>query len=371
MAGARRLPRATARPVQSSGAQWVTAVAARATPCGRSRTAHPRPRILQSADDLPSRFPDDRPWRRWVKFDTILTNPPFQDSVNRKKTPHKLWIDFTLAVFDRLLVDGGSLVQVSPASFSSPSNVVLELMERHQTMTLRFGTGHHFPDVASTFSDYWIKKVPNDSRPTRVFVGEGSFDVELDSSMTYLPNDLCQHSMSVHSKVMFSGRDVLPVEWDYVTAHNIRRHDTEPTLVDAPSPGHPHAVFHTNNKTWWSSVRQSWADERKVMWTRSGYTKPFYDPGKLGGTDMVYFVRVASDEEGENLAHNLNTELFRYIYKTAKWSGFGNERVFAGLPDIPRDRKMQDYQMYEFFDLSEEEVNYVRRSLEPRRRKVS
>jgi hypothetical protein len=76
-----------------------------------------------------------------MKFDVILTNPPFQDSVNRKKTPHKLWIDFTLAVFDRLLKPGGSLVQVSPASFSSPSNVVLGLMEENQTRVLRFGLG--------------------------------------------------------------------------------------------------------------------------------------------------------------------------------------------------------------------------------------
>ena len=63
-----------------------------------------------------------------MRFDNILTNPPFQDTVNRKKTPHKLWIDFTLDVFDRLLKDGGNLLQVSPASFASPSNVVPDLM---------------------------------------------------------------------------------------------------------------------------------------------------------------------------------------------------------------------------------------------------
>jgi len=93
-----------------------------------------------------------------MKFDLVLTNPPFQDSSKTKKTPHKLWIDFTQMAFDRLLVDGGSLVQVSPASFASPSSKVLSIMNTHRTRVLRFDTGHHFPKVGSSFSDYWIEK---------------------------------------------------------------------------------------------------------------------------------------------------------------------------------------------------------------------
>lgn len=305
-----------------------------------------------------------------MKFDTILTNPPFQDSVNRKKTPHKLWIGFTLAAFDRMLKDGGSLVQVSPASFASPSNIVLDLMGSNQTMILRFGTERYFPDVGSTFSDYWIVKRENDPTPTRVITGDDEFDIELDQSIWYLPNDLGRISLSVHSKVMFSGRPRLRVEWDYVEAHNIRRYDKEPTLSEQQTSVHPFPVFHTNRKQWWSSVRQEWADSEKVMWTRSGYTKAFFDPGILGGTDMVYFVRVSGPEQGEALAHNLNTTLLQYILKTAKWSGFGNERVFAGLPDLCDHGPLSDQEIYEFFELDEEEVSYVEGSMAPRRRKA-
>jgi hypothetical protein len=303
-----------------------------------------------------------------MKFDLILTNPPFQDSANRKKTPHKLWIDFTLSVFDRLLADGGSLVQVSPASFASPSNVVLDLMSEHQTRTLRFDTGHHFPAVASTFSDYWIEKVPHHASPTSVRTADGQFEIILDSSFAYLPNDLCQLSLSIHSKVMFSGIEPLPVAWDYVTAHNIRRHDEIPSLVEMRDDRHPYPVFHTNRSTWWSSNRQEWADCKKVMWTRSGYTKPFYDNGELGGTDMVYFIKVDSDEEGLSLVRLLNSQLFQYIFKTAKWSGFGNERVFTGLPCVAHEHLLTDDQVYERFGVTPEEVNYIERSLEPGRK---
>lgn len=305
-----------------------------------------------------------------MKFDVILTNPPFQDSVNRKKTPHKLWIDFTLAVFDRMLADGGSLIQVSPASFSSPSNIVLRLMEQNQTMVLRFGTEHHFPEVASSFSDYWICKGPNDERPTQIVTTDDRFEVELGSFISYLPNDLSRVAMSIHAKVMFAERPRLRVEWDYVVAHNIRRREAEPTLVEERTDAHRYPIFHTNRSIWWSSVRQEWAGDLKVMWTRSGYTKPFYDPGIHGGTDMVYFVRVASDEEGRVLAANLSSTLMQYIFKTARWSGFGNERVFAGLPDLTRGAALTDDEMFGAFELTPEEVNYVRSTMAARRGKA-
>lgn len=303
-----------------------------------------------------------------MKFDVILTNPPFQDSVNRNKTPHKLWIDFTLAVFDRLLIGGGSLVQVSPASFSSPSNIVLDLMAQNQTMVLRLGTEHHFPTIGSSFSDYWIIKKENDPRPTRVIVEGAQFDIELDNRIAYLPNDLCKQSMSVHSKVMFADRPRLDVRWDYVTAHNIRRRGENPTLVEERTDQHPYPVFHTNRQTWWSSIRQPWADEMKVMWTRSGYARPFFDAGTLGGTDMVYYVPVVTEAEGRVLEAYLNSTLIQYVLKTAKWSGFGNERVFSMLPAFPAGSQLAEDDLFNIFGLNEGEVEYVRRSMEPRRR---
>jgi hypothetical protein len=72
-----------------------------------------------------------------LQFDLVLTNLPFQDTLRRGKTPHKLWINFTFAVFDRLLRDGGILCQVSPASFQSPSSKVLALMRTHRTAGYR------------------------------------------------------------------------------------------------------------------------------------------------------------------------------------------------------------------------------------------
>lgn len=295
-----------------------------------------------------------------MKFDVILTNPPFQDTTRRGKTPHKLWIDFTRTVFTRLLAHGGLLCQVSPSSFRSPNSVVLDLMKAHRTPVLRFDTGQHFPTVGSTFADYQIWKEANDGSPTHLRVNGNAFDLQLDGEVAYIPNDLTSSGLSIHRKVVFHPSEKLDVRWDYVTCHNIRLKDANSTLSRTATPKHPYKVFHTNAQVWWTSLLQDFAPKRKVMWTRSGYTKPFFDPGTMGGTDMVYYVLVDSDAEGEHLARNLNLALMRYVYTTAKWSGFGNERVFASLPNLPRDRSLTDDELFALFSLTAAEVAHVR-----------
>jgi hypothetical protein len=291
-------------------------------------------------------------------FDVVLTNPPFQDRLQRGRTPHKLWLEFTQTSLSRLLVEGGLLVQVSPASFRSPSNRVLDLMKRNQTEWIDFDVEQHFPGVGSTFATYGIRREPAGGI-TQIRQNGTVIEVALDDSLFYLPLDLSKESLAVHRKVVFQSAPKLEVEKDYVTCHNIllRRGDT---LSKTKTAQHSYPVFHTNRQVWWSSIRQEFADEHKVMWTRSGYTRPFYDPGELGGTDMVYFVRVSTESEGLALAHNLNLLLMRYIFQTAKWSGFGNERVFEALPDLPRHAVMSDEDLFAHFGLSKREVRHVR-----------
>lgn len=312
-----------------------------------------------------------------MKFDVIFTNPPFQDTANRNSTPHKLWIDFTLAVFDRLLEEEGTLCQVSPSSFGSPSNSVLDIMREYETQVLRYDTEPHFRATAlkpgSTFSDYAIRKRPTGDTVTRVHTAKQDFSMVLDETVWYLPNDLSPMSIGIHEKVIFLHPNKLPIEWDYVTCHNINRfaHRSKykkVTLSEIEDPAFPYAAYHTSNSCWWSSVEPECLRVPKVVWSRSGYMKPVPDSGEYGVTDMSYFVRVNDFDEAENLAHNLSLNLIKYVSQSAKWSGFGNERVFAALPNLPRDKKLSDGELYSLFSLTAEEVEYVESYLAPKRR---
>ena len=293
-----------------------------------------------------------------MQFDVVVTNPPFQDSTNRKKTQHKLWINFTKETFDKWLKPDGLLLQVSPSSFLSPSSKVLKIFQEKIVEFLRLDIKDYFPNVNSTFAYYSIINSDTKGEHTSIINERGIFKKKINSNVFYLPNDFCEESLSIHSKVIFNQKDKLQVLYDYVTCHNVLIHRND-TISKIKTDKHIHPIYHTNNQIWYSQVRQDWADKKKVMWTRSGYTKPFYDGGKYGGTDMMYFVLVNSHNEGLNLLHNLQSKLMRYILKTAKWSGFGNEKLFTSLPNLLRNKKLSDKDIFNLFNLTQKEINYV------------
>ena len=293
-----------------------------------------------------------------MQFDVVATNPPFQDSTNKKKTQHKLWIDFTQKTFSEWLKPGGVLLQVSPSSFLSPSNKILKIFQEKDVKFLHLDTKTYFPKVGSTFADYMIRNRPGNEK-TQIVTEQGKFKQSIDNSVFYLPIDVCKESLSIHRKVIFNQTYNLDVRYDYVTCHNVNILRKTEILSKTKEGEYVYPILHTNKQTWYSKIRQDWASKKKVMWSRSGYFKPFYDGGMLGGTDMAYYVLVPSEECGNNLVHNMNSKLIRYILITAKWSGFGNEKVFCRLPNLPFDRKMADSEMYLLFNLTDKERMYV------------
>jgi len=298
-----------------------------------------------------------------MQFDIVTTNPPFQDSTNKKKTQHKLWIDFTLKTFSDWLKPGGILLQVSPNSFLSPSNKVLRIFQSKAVKFLHLDTKTYFPKVGSTFADYMVTN-SLDAEKTEIVTEQGTFYQKIDSTIFYLPIDVCEKSLSIHRKVIFETQDKLDVRYDYVNCHNVNILRGTGVISKTQSDEFKYPILHTNKQVWYSKIKQDWAPKKKVMWSRSGYTKPFYDDGILGGTDMAYYVLVSDQTSGENLVHNLSSLLLRYIFKTAKWSGFGNEKVFCKLPNIPTHSKMTDDEIFDYFQITEQEREYVRGSVE-------
>ena len=289
------------------------------------------------------------------KFDGIIVNPPFEDKEKRGRTQHKLWIDFTKKVFNDLLIEGGILAQISPFSFASPSSKILTIFKNKIVKHIFFNQEKYFPKVNTSICWYIIENSEYNNNITSI---NNKYKTKIDKDTLYIPNDFCEESINIHRKVMFSSKNKLKVEKDYVTAHNINLKKNNSTLSKVKTNKHIYPVFHTNRQIWYSSILQPFANKNKVMWTRSGYTKPFFDEGKMGVTDMGYYIIVPNKDAGENLESNLKSKLFFYIFKTAKWSGFGNEIVFSNIP-VLLNKKMSDDELYSFFKLSEGEISYI------------
>ena len=333
-----------------------------------------------------------------IIFNFVFGNPPFQDNENRKKTQHKLWIEFTTRSVTDLLAEDGELIWISPSSWGSPSNKVFKIFKDNDVKQLSLDTQKHFPDIGSTFSFYHLKK-GNRSINTVVKDNGKQFVLKIDESVKYFPNDFCSESIAIHKKVMFLPKGKMPLNYDYVTCHNVIRHkkkllaekiskarqqlgkttvdkdkarrektldslkeqyiNCDITVSETKTTSHVYPLLHTNRKVWYSSIKQDLSSKKKVMWSRSGYTKPFYDDGVYGVTDMGYYILVSDKKEGKRLETFLNSKLMSYIFKTAKWSGFGNEIVFSSVPKIDLTMDMTDTDYYKLFSLTDEEIKYL------------
>ena len=94
---------------------------------------------------------------------------------------------------------------------------------------------------------------------TQIINDRGIFKKKINSNVVYLPNDFCEESLSIHSKVIFNQKDKLQVLYDYVTCHNVLIHRND-TISKIKTDKHIHPIYHTNNQIWYSQVRQDWAD---------------------------------------------------------------------------------------------------------------
>jgi adenine-specific DNA-methyltransferase len=291
-------------------------------------------------------------------IDVVFVNPPFQDKT-KNKTQHKIWVKFTEKTFKDWLSTNGILIQISPSSYGSPSNKVLKFFHTYYVKYLFLNQEQYFPKVGSSFSWYVIEKCINDKKT----ILNNDKKLLINTNIVYMPNDLSDISLNIHKKVMFDTTEKLDVKYDYTTCHNnilkkCKEKGIFSSISKTKTDKHIYPLFHTNAQIWYSSIKQDFLNKKKVLWTRSGYTKPFYDNGVYGITDLSYYVLVKTDKEGENLSYNLNLKLFKYIFDTAKWSGFGTDKVFYLLPTI-KNKKYDDKSLYNCFKLTKDEIKYI------------
>jgi hypothetical protein len=339
-----------------------------------------------------------------MKFKHIFGNPPFQDTTNRKKTQHKLWIEFTEKAVNEWVKQDGSLTWITPMSWGSPSSKILSLLKENTVKELHIDTKKYFPKVGSSFCHYHLVK-GNSGTSTKIVGNSSVFNMLIDQSVLYIPNDVSLTSLSIHKKVMFGNTDKYKVNYDYVTCHNVIRHaydinlkkiikkanelktcksedktkkillsienlirsrdSIDISVSEEKTNKHVYPVLHTNNKTWYSSKKQTFFHKKKVMWSRSGYTKPFYNAGGLGCTDLGYYILVDNDQQGKDLERFLNCKLMKYIFKTAKWSGFGNELVFSSIPKLDISKNKTDKDYFSAFGITAKEIKYIDSVLNP------
>jgi hypothetical protein len=283
-----------------------------------------------------------------MKFDVVVGNPPYQGSndkgTNQPKS-HNLWSKFADKAID-LVKDNGYVAFVTPDSWMSPNSQVLKTFKENSLTWVSTNVSRYFT-VGSSFTAWIIQKNQN----TKSVTIDG-LSVNLNT-LNYLPRDF-SNTYPIHDKVINSKHSKLLVTCD-TTCHSDHKHGK---LSDTSDAVFKYKTWHTNAQIRFSKIKSKDFDKNKIIWTLSGYFKPFYDNGTFGTTEVCQYIVVTDQVEADQILSYLNSKLYNFLISTGKWSGFLNGKLLCSLPKLA-NKTWTDNALYKHFGLTQEEINYV------------
>ena len=282
-----------------------------------------------------------------MKFDVIVGNPPYQgnnDKGTKQPKSHNLWSKFAEKGVE-LLNPNGFIAFVTPDSWMSPNSQLLKLFKDNSLIWVDTEVGKYFT-VGSSFTAWCVQKNKN----TQTAVSDG---LEVDiTKLQYLPRNFAK-TFPIHDKVINSTHPKLDILCD-TSCHSDYKHNNFADIQDAT---YKYVTFHTNAQTKFCKKQSKDFLKSKIIWTTSGYFKPFFSAGNLGTSEVCQYI-LADSAEAQNILSYLDSKLYKFIINTGKWSGFLNGKVLASLPKLT-NKIWTDQELYKHFSLTQEEIDYV------------
>lgn len=254
-----------------------------------------------------------------MKFDVIVGNPPYQNGQTDAGN-FALWPLFVTKSYD-LVTDNGIIALVTPqtwaANSAAPSDrsqssslVRRDVLSRGHLSVVNFNISNHFKGVGSTFSYFVFTK---NKKPglTEVITDNGTYRIKYPDEKWLKTRLVTTKSIKRPSlKLVNNGKETpgfrrggknITDNGSYPIANTSAQYSRGEYLMS--SVQHPHQTL------------------KKVIFSDSGFAKPFYDDGKLGLGHHARAFEVESEEEAQQVIDYLNSEYLVDVASTIPNSG--------------------------------------------------
>ena len=270
----------------------------------------------------------------------ILANPPYQNTDNKAKN-NKLWPKFLMQHVD-MLVDGGDMCEVSPASFIGTTGFGKKFLKLCSTIynlkEIDYTADQYFSQNVKICS-WHLTKEPYKGK-TKVITDDGEFNWDLRNGVPLWGDNLVQSS--ILEKIANSSHPRIPLKMGQAIA-------TEDYCDDGEFE-----VLHSGNNPANTNVEPDTGDVLKFVVPYSmSYKKRFITNAHIGMLNA--WCPIIDEEEGERLSKIFEHPLIQlYIDNHKRTSGFAPAVKNGEVPDIT-DYDNLDTQ----FNFTEEEVAYL------------
>jgi hypothetical protein len=276
-----------------------------------------------------------------MKFDVVVGNPPFQNNLeNGQKSKKTLWSLFIQKGLE-LTKDNGYCSMISPDGWWSP--------------TIDIPQGK-----ISIFRDIFKKK-------NLIFVASNEvvkpYFKNIGTNFTYF---VVQNSTYKNVTNFISNDGILPF--------NIKHLNFIPKKIDKISLGIHEKIMNTNNKFIFERYQKKdggMLDDRhpyynvpKVKFSRGiAKFKVNGDNGDSGYDVFTYTYHLQNKETIESALSVLNSKLYHFVLNQ-KWNQYFTKFIPNQVHKPSLEKVYTDSMIYQLFDLTKEEINYIETNVE-------
>ena len=261
------------------------------------------------------------------KFDVVIGNPPYQDSI--AKSSKKLWPLFVEKSI-KMLKKNGYMGLITPASWMAGQSSVYDILQKYNTIYINSDISHHFKGVGSTFSYYILEKVES-KHETRI--NDMSAPVDL-SKRKILPKTCTDITISIFDKV--STDDTININYDSF-CHSQRKD----RINEKKSKIFKYPNRHGSESFIWSKVPHKCSSMSKVMMYMSGKPKPVFDDGVYGISEHYAYIPCTAGE-AENIISYFESKLIKFLIQNSSFAQAWNKVYLKTIPNIDFSRKWSD-----------------------------
>jgi len=265
-----------------------------------------------------------------MKFDVVVGNPPYQNS--KESGSESLWIKFVKKAYE--LSDVVCLV--TPKTWcnltkDSYDKQLFNIFKNHlEYVNLSNNLNKkYFQGVASTFSYYVINK--NKKNKDFLVEQDGNQFILNYDTIQWIPDNLSQVTLDILKKTLWSEKEKINGQFNEITGYR-----KGGKFIDEDGLYKVSNTSAQYSKDMWlyTNTPQNIMNQPKVIYSDSGYNKPYYDNGlfNLGHHSKAFFVK--DETEAKNLITFLNSKIVKFFIKTMVPTGksIGFEKIAKYIP---------------------------------------
>jgi hypothetical protein len=298
-----------------------------------------------------------------MKFDVVITNPPYQDSSHNEKK-NTLWRKFIELSQNYTKVGGYSSLLI-PSSWMGSKKLLNEFfLDKDIIYINKDECKRHFPGVGSNFSYYVINHIPYrgiteiKNKQIDGTILDSTIDIR-DVIFDCFPRDLTADAISIIQKVLSPNRPKLGII-NTTTHHNVhkkrwrKKQDAE---FIYPVQNTPNLLYYYN----YPHLHQNMPKIK--IFTTTYYNSLILSNDGTTQSGCYYLIPTDLYNSTDIVVHNMKNKVFDYINECFRYSNWNSVNLLRALPKIPFDKIMSNEDFYEYFEFTIDEIKHIEKSI--------